>query len=202
MMSDYKVGKYGQNYIDQILHWRDTKAPEFKELVRILRELKLLYWLSIRKFAGGRFEPRVAVRSGGSWASLMDSGFGISQFLPIIVADLQLGKNSTLLVAQPEIHLHPSAQASLADYFIKGASEKGKNYIIETHSEYILNRFRAAVTKRSIQQKDLAVYYFENDGRRSTKYDVEFTKKGQIKNAPKGFFDTYMLDVMDIALSS
>lgn len=199
---NYKVEKYGENYIDQILEWRNQGSNEYKELVRILRELKLLYLLRIRRLTGGRFEPRVAVKRGGSWSSLTDSGFGISQFLPIVVADLQLRKGSTLLVAQPEIHLHPSVQASLADYFIKNSVEKGKGYIIETHSEYILNRFRAAVAKGNIKQKDLGVYYFENEGASSVKYDVEFNRKGQIKNAPKSFFETYMMDVMDIALNA
>ncbi|MBI2328333.1 MAG: AAA family ATPase, partial [Chloroflexi bacterium] len=126
------VGRYGENYIDQIFDWKSRRTKEYKELVGTLRELELLYWLTIRRFRGGRFEPRVATIRGGSWSSLADAGFGISQLLPILVADLQLGEKSTLLVAQPEIHLHPSVQASLSDYFINGATKKGKRYIIET----------------------------------------------------------------------
>ena len=164
--------------------------------------MDLLYWLTIRRLRGGRFEPRVAVHRGGPWSSLLDIGFGISQFLPILVADLQLGKNSTLFVAQPEIHLHPSVQASVADYFINRAVKSNKRYIIETHSEYLLNRIRSAIVKGRIEKKDIAVYYFENTTEGSLTYEIQFTKKGQILNAPKGFFDTYMMDVVDIALNS
>lgn len=202
MKAGEKIGKYGEKYIDQILEWRNKRTKEYRDLTKILRELKLLYWLTIRKFSGGRYEPRVAVHQAGPWSSLLDIGFGINQFLPILVADLQLGKGSTLLVAQPEIHLHPSAQALVADYFIKSALDKNKRYIIETHSEYLINRIRAAIVKGKLDTKDIAVYYFENTTKGSIKQELQFTKNGQILNAPKEFFNTYMMDVMDIALNS
>ena len=153
--------------------------------------------------SGGRFEIRVKVKNKSKWESLPDVGFGISQFLPIIVADLQLSNNSTLIMSQPEIHLHPSVQANLSDYLVKQVKERNKNYIVETHSEYLLNRMRLLIVKGEIQSEDVAVYYFENsikDG--SVAHRIEFTKDGQILNAPKGFFETYMIDTMDIALNA
>lgn len=196
-----KVGSEGQNYLDQILTWETTHSPELKELTKILKDLKLLYSLKVQRFKGGRFEPRVKVKSKGKWASLTDVGFGISQFLPIIVADLQMSKPSCLLLAQPEIHLHPSVQASLADYFVQQVSHAYNQYIIETHSEYLLNRMRLHIVTGKLQPADVAVYYFENSVTTGTLiYPIEFTTDGQIKGAPPGFFDTYMMDVMDIAI--
>lgn len=195
-----KVGRAGEGYIDQILEWEGQKAVEFKQLKSILKDLKLLNTITSRKLPGGRFEVRVKVKNKGVWASLTDVGFGISQFLPIIVADLQLSQESTLLLAQPEIHLHPSVQASLADYFVKQIRESNKRYIIETHSEYLLNRIRLAIVKGEIEPSDVSIYYFENSINGSQSYQIEFRKNGQIDNAPKGFFETYMMDVMDIAL--
>jgi predicted ATPase len=149
---------------------------------------------------GGRFELRVKTQKKGIWASLTDVGFGISHFLPIIVADLQLERTSTLLIEQPELHLHPSVQATLADYFIRQATTQDKQYIIETHSEYLLNRIRLAIVKEEIAPSDISVYFFENSQEGTITHEIEFTKDGQIKNAPQGFFDTYMMDVMNIAL--
>ncbi|MCP4213407.1 MAG: AAA family ATPase, partial [bacterium] len=111
-----------------------------------------------------RFELVVKVNKNSVPVSLNDVGFGISQFLPIIVADLQLGKNSTLLVAQPEIHLHPSVQAQLGNYMCRQIKESNKNYIVETHSEYLLNRVRLAIVKGEIPQDDVKIYYLDNDG--------------------------------------
>ncbi len=197
--SDKKVGEYGLNYIDQILEWESTKDARFDKLKDILRNLQLLRTIRTKKFRGGRFELRVQVKSKGLWASLADVGFGISQFLPIVVADLQLPKNSYLIIAQPEIHLHPSIQANLADYFIEQSKEMGKKYIIETHSEYFLNRLRLAIVEKTIKPSDVSIYFFENTPEGTQKHKIEFTENGQIKNAPKGFFETYMMDVMEIA---
>lgn len=196
-----KVDKFGNNYIDLILEWKDNMSPEYKELVRILRNMKILQGIRFRKSSGGRFEPRVKVNDGGVWSSLMDVGFGISQLLPIIVADLQMSKGSTLIVAQPEMHLHTSAQADFASYFIKQIKESNKRYILETHSEYILNRIRAAIVKGIIGPKDVSVYYFDNSISGSKYYKINLTKDGQVKGAPKEFFDTYQMEIMDIAMN-
>src|SRR5690606_25545383 len=137
-----KVGKFGENYEDQIISWETSKHPNYKKLCGILKELGLLAEIKSKRLAGGRYEILVKNKKDGMWSSITDVGFGISQFLPIIVADLQLGKNSTLFVAQPEIHLHPKIQAQFADYIINRVKEENKFYIIETHSEYLINRLR------------------------------------------------------------
>lgn len=197
------VDKFGAGYIDQILEWNDNQSEESLNLASILKDLKILYDIKPHRLSGGRFEIKVKVKSRSKWESLADVGFGISQFLPLIVADLQLSNDSTLIMSQPEIHLHPSVQANLGDYLVKQVKERNKNYIVETHSEYLLNRMRLLIVKGEIQPEDVAVYYFENsikDG--SIAHRIEFTKDGQILNAPKGFFETYMIDTMDIALNA
>jgi predicted ATP-dependent endonuclease of OLD family len=198
-----KVDKFGGGYIDQILEWNDNMTDKLYKLVSILRDFKILHDIRLQRLSGGRFELKVKVKGKSKWVSLTDAGFGISQFLPIIVADLQLRDSSTLIMSQPEIHLHPSVQANLSDYLVKQVKERNKNYIVETHSEYLLNRMRLLIVKGKIQPEDVAIYYFENsikDG--SVAHRIEFTKDGQILNAPKGFFETYMIDTMDIALNA
>jgi predicted ATPase len=201
--SNGKINKDGDGYIDQILDWNDKQSEKLYELVSLLKTLKILYDVKPRKLSGGRFELRVKVKGKSKWESLTDVGFGVSQFLPIIVADLQLQDNSTLIMSQPEIHLHPSVQANLGNYLVKQVKERNKNYIVETHSEYLLNRMRLLIVKGEILPEDVAVYYFENsikDG--SIAHRIEFAKDGRILNAPKGFFETYMIDTMDIALNA
>lgn len=200
--SGKKLDKYGEDYINQILQWEKQKHKKFQELKSVLNELKLLFSLKSKQLPGGRFELHIKVKRAGLWTLLIDVGFGISQLLPILVADLQLESGSTLFIAQPEIHLHPSAQASLADYFVNQIKKKRKRYIIETHSEYLLNRVRLAISKRKLEPGDVSVYYFENTLRGTQTHKVSFTKDGRIENAPKSFFDTYMIDAMDIALNA
>ena len=201
--SNNKVDKFGSGYIDQILDWHDKQSNKLDNLVSLLKSINILSDIRSHKLLGGRFDIEVKVKSKSKWESLADVGFGISQFLPIIVADLQLSDNSTLIMSQPEIHLHPSVQANLGDYLVKQVNERNKNYIVETHSEYLLNRMRLLIVKGEIQPKDVAVYYFENSVKNgSIAHRIEFTKDGQILNAPKGFFETYMIDTMDIALNA
>ena len=208
-----KIDKFGGGYIDQILMWSDNRSKKLNEFVSILKDLKMLYDIKPHRLSGGRFEIKVKVNSKSKWESLADVGFGISQFLPIIVADLQLSEKSTLIMSQPEIHLHPSIQANLGNYLVQQVNRvnrtivsnriRNKNYIVETHSEYLLNRMRLLIVKEEIQPEDVAVYYFENSIKNgSIAHRIEFTKDGQILNAPKGFFETYMIDTMDIALNA
>ncbi len=198
--TDLKVGKFGENYIDQIILWETQKAKEYKKLIGIMKDLSLLNSISSKRMAGGRFEIVVKVNEDSVPASLNDVGFGVSQFLPIVVADLQLPENSTLFVAQPEIHLHPSVQAQLGYYLIDQIKDANKNYIIETHSEYLLNRIRLAIVKKEISREDVKVYYFKEDEGEVITHKLEFTEDGQILGAPKDFFRTYMMDVMQIAM--
>lgn len=199
---DLKVGKFGENYEDQIIAWETTKDERFKKLCEILKELGLLYDIKSKRLAGGRYEILVKNKKNGIWASITDVGFGISQFLPIIVADLQLRKNSTLFIAQPEIHLHPKVQAQFADYIVNRIKNDNKNYIIETHSEYFINRLRLAICEEKILEDDISVIYIENQDLNTKNYKLQLKKDGQIKNAPESFFDTYMLDTMNIVLNA
>ncbi len=195
-----KVGVSGEGYIDQIIEWEESDLETFQKLLEAVSDLGLFHAIESNKMKGGRFELNVKVNENSALASLTDVGFGISQFLPIIVADLQLDDNSCLAVSQPEIHLHPKIQATLGDYFAKQVRETEKQYIVETHSEYLINRLRLLIVKGELQPEDVKLYYMENDGDKTTTYPIELTTDGQIKNAPQGFFDTYEMDVMDIAL--
>lgn len=200
--TDLTVGKFGEDYVNQIILWETQKAKEYKELIKIMKELSLVDEIKSRRLDGGRFELVVKVNKNSVPASLNDVGFGISQFLPIVVADLQLGDESTLFVAQPEIHLHPSVQADFGSYLVNQVKASNKNYIIETHSEYLLNRIRLAIVKGEIPKEDVKIYYLQNDGEDTQTHPLEFTTDGRILNAPEDFFKTYQMDVMNIAMSA
>jgi hypothetical protein len=201
--SSPQILQSGEGFIDQILEWQEQEDPHFDYLISILRELKLLYDIKPQKIGGGRFDLRVKVKRNSSWTSLADVGFGVSQLLPILVADLQLSDDSILIMAQPEIHLHPSIQAQFGNYLVHQVSTSDKQYIIETHSEYLINRLRLCIVKGEIEPEDVRLYYFENTLKEgSIIHKIELTKQGEILNAPQGFFDTYMIDTMDIALNA
>jgi predicted ATPase len=163
--------------------------------------MKVLYDIEPERIGGGQFKVDVTIHKDGPKALLCDVGFGISQMLPIIVGDIELGKESTLFSAQPEIHLHPNAQANYADYLV-GQIAQNKNYIVETHSEYLLNRIRLAIVKGQLKEEDVRVYYLSQERDATKLCPVVFSKNGQIVGAPSDFFETYMIDVMNIAMEA
>lgn len=200
--SNFKVASSGEGYIDQVIDWEEQEPQKLKELLKTTKQLQLLEDIKAVKFKSGRFELNIKTHKKGKRSSLTDVGFGISQFLPIIVADFQLSERSCLAISQPEIHLHPKIQATFGNYLANQVKRTEKQYIVETHSEYLLNRIRLLLTTGELKPEDVRVLYFENDGVRSTVHDVEFATDGQIKGAPAGFFDTYGIDIMDIAMNA
>ena len=203
-LNQYKslVDVNGDGYLDQILFWYTYRKDIFKVLKKTLKKIGLAHDIKAKRLTGGRYEINVKPTTSGVFASLCDVGFGIPQVLPMVVADMQLGLASTLVVSQPEIHLHPSIQAKLGDYFVEQTTLLDKNYVIETHSEYLLNRIRLNIVKGKISPEDVKIYHIANIDNHPKLYHLKFTEDGQILDAPKDFFETYMLDVMNIAIES
>jgi len=196
-----KIQASGKGFVNQLLHWRESNREKYESLISAMRSMGVLYDIEPERIGGGQFRVGVTVHKEGPFASLSDVGFGISQLLPVIVGDIELGEESTLFAAQPEIHLHPNAQANYADYMI-GQLNHGKNYVVETHSEYLLNRIRLAIVKGVLKEEDVRIYYLSQEKDSTKIYPVQFTKTGQITGAPKDFFETYMIDVMNIAMEA
>lgn len=200
--ADLKVSNDGKGYLDQIMSWETKKSKKLNELTEILKELNLLEEIHPKRTEGGKFDLLIKTKKDGIFTSLYDVGFGISQFLPIVVADLQLPKSSTLYIAQPEIHLHPSIQSSFGDYLIGQIKKQSKNYVIETHSEYLLNKIRLGIVKEEIDENDVKIIFVDNQLSETTTHKISFNKQGQILNAPDNFFKTYMMDTMEIAINA
>lgn len=196
-----KIHASGKGFVNQLLQWRENNRTYYESLIDAMRSIGVLYDIEPERIGSGQFKIGVTIHKDGPTALLTDVGFGISQLLPVIVGDIELGDESTLFAAQPEIHLHPNAQANYADYLIKQL-ERGKNYVVETHSEYLLNRIRLAIVKGQLKEEDIRVYYLSQDCDVSHIFPISFTRSGQILGAPKDFFETYMLDVMDIAMEA
>lgn len=196
-----KIHASGKGFVNQLLKWRENNRKYYESLIAALRLMGILYDIEPERIGSGQFKIGVTIHKDGPTALLTDVGFGISQLLPVIVGDIELGDGSTLFAAQPEIHLHPNAQASYADYLIRQLDNKN-NYVVETHSEYLLNRVRLAIVKGKLKEEDIRVYYLSQERDSSRIYPIRFTRGGQIIGAPKDFFETYMLDVMDIAMEA
>ena len=133
--------------------------------------------------------------------SIADVGFGVSQILPIIVEGCIMKQYQTLLLEQPEIHLHPKAQALAMDFFSMIASAE-RQLIIETHSDHLFNGVRRLIAQKSISVEDASILFFRmRDMQESRPVHVELTEKGRMVTYEKGLFDQFD-DDLDVLLQA
>ena len=138
----------------------------------------------------------ILVKISNKEININSVGYGVSQVLPIAVEFLT-GKNSTFVVQQPEVHLHPKAQAALGDLIHDVSLTKNNLFVIETHSNYLIDRFRVAVRKGE-SEPDSQVLFFARDNVRNSVSCIEINKNGSYSCQPDGFLDFFMNEEMSI----
>ena len=128
--------------------------------------------------------------------NLMDVGFGVSQVLPVLAALLRANGPSMFLLQQPELHLHPSAQAALGSLFCRTA-EARRQLIVETHSEYIVDRVRMDIRDRqtALTPDDVSILFFERSDHDVRIHSLRFDEQGNVAGAPDGYGQFFMDEV-------
>jgi predicted ATPase len=127
--------------------------------------------------------------SGTESHALADSGFGYSQVLPILVRGLLADHASTFIVEQPELHLNPSLQVRLAEFFISMV-RAGKQVLIETHSEHIVNAIRVltAEDESGYLSERSRIYFIDTSGTAPALHELSVQKDGTVPDWPRHFF--------------
>jgi predicted ATPase len=122
--------------------------------------------------------------------NIADVGFGASQLLPIIVQGFYAPPGSVLLIEQPEIHLHPKAQATLGDLLMEVVKTGDRQIIVETHSEHLLARIQRRIAEQEFSHEQVAIYYFEPTPDGTKIHRLELDEYGQlVEPIPEGFFE-------------
>ena len=136
------------------------------------------------------YELNVKINKNEKWQDLTHVGVGVSQVLPIVLMFLLSEEDDILIFEQPELHLHPKVQSRLCDLFIAMKASK-RQCIIETHSEYLINRLRLRIAqeKDTEIQDNTSLYFVSKNEGTSEFINVEINKYGTIKNWPVDFFD-------------
>lgn len=122
--------------------------------------------------------------------NIVHDGFGTNQLRYLFTQVALAPASSLICVDEPEIHLHPKAQASLSSVLVKIAQEEEAQIMLSTHSEHILMGLVTAVARGDLRAEELAVYYFSREGDTARADRLEVTPQGQIKGGLKDFFET------------
>ena len=150
-------------------------------------------WETIEVSEHGQEGPtEVSVTTTAGSHNLLDVGYGVHSLLPLVSAIEDTVSPSVFLLQQPEVHVHPVAQAKLAQYMAEGPHD----YLIETHSDHLVDRFRLCVLEEVLRPEDLIILYFEKDedAEESKIHSISVDRQGNILNAPDSYREFFLTE--------
>ena len=159
-----------------------------REMSRAGREAKIFDDLRINRDLFGAFEFQVNI--AGQFRNLIDVGYGAHSFIFLFRDLLSVNGPTIFLLQEPEVHLHPEVQALLAQYM----AESEHHYIIETHSDHLIDRFRICVMDGILKPEDFNILFFEPQQNRSfTKiHSISFDKAGNTTKPPPASYRKFL----------
>ncbi len=193
------VGLKGERAIPALLAAKAQKVYDSERRSKGNRlETRIAQWLVDLDLASGfRIEQidrstlyRVLLKRSESSPEVLitDMGIGVSQVLPVLVLCYYVPEGSTIILEQPELHLHPSVQAGLADVFIDVIKNRNVQIILESHSEHLLRRLQRRIAEEKLSPEDAALFFCEMRGGESYLTTLELDMFGNIRNWPVDFF--------------
>jgi hypothetical protein len=177
----------------------------------ISKEFSQFFGHEIKVHAGeGHISLRISAAGDSHEDNLADVGFGFSQLLPVLaqvhaakrtlrsttMRRGSVGRSPLIVVEQPELHLHPAYQTKLGAYFADVATRADGmapfRFVIETHSEPLVNEIAALVARKRIPAEAVKIYLFEREPKSKTTNVVkaEVRPDGSVPNWPFGFFSS------------
>ena len=173
--------------------WTELKArlEDFGKTSGLFDEISIMplgrqgsgpFQIQIRKFAGSSKGPK---------RNLIDVGYGVSQVLPVITEMLRSDAPSQFLLQQPEVHLHPSAQAALGSLFCEIADDN-RQILVETHSDHLVDRVRMDVRDGKISPDDVSILWFERHSLDVRIHSLRIDANGNITDAPENYRAFFM----------
>ncbi len=201
------VGLKGELAVPALLGGRNRKVyPDGRKRFSKL-ETRVAQWLVDLDLAHS-FETRPLYRGSSEYAvwlkrhsrssevRITDMGIGVSQVLPVLVLCYYVPEGSTVILEQPELHLHPSVQAGLADVFIDCIDNRSLQIILESHSEHMMRRLLRRIAEEKFDRQDAALYFCEQSGGVSSITNLEVNLFGEIHNWPDDFFGDLLGEIV------
>jgi predicted ATPase len=201
------VGQKGELAVAALLASRNEKRGKGKKKTTL--DQQIAEWLkkmgmidSFRlvqiKDGGTQYELKIRRSPGSAEVLITEMGFGISQVLPVLVLCYYAPEGSTIILEQPEIHLHPAVHAVLADVFIDAIQTRRVQIIVESHSEHLLRRLQRRIAEQQINADQTALYFCEIKQGVSQLNTLEIDIFGNIRNWPKDFFGDISGDLIEM----
>lgn len=178
------------------------KSGEFRKFIeKFGKESGLFDSLDIKgygKEAAAPFELRAVL--GNIPLPLMNVGYGISQSLPVVVELFSRPPKTQFAIQQPEVHLHPKAQAAIGDVIFQLADREKKVFFVETHSDYTIDRFRLNCRKMAGKYAFTSqVLFFSRNKTGNKAQSIEILDNGEYsENQPSEFRDFFIHEELNL----
>ena len=152
--------------------------------------------ISLKTLGHSDSDPfQIMIKIFGPRSNLIDVGYGVSQVLPIVTDIIMEDRARFYLLQQPEVHLHPRAQAELASFFGEIVTNTKSKIMVETHSDYIIDRIRMDVRdKKRLKPEDVSILFFERTGRDVEIHSIGLDKQGNLLNVPKSYRSFFLTE--------
>lgn len=180
-----------------VVNLLDRQKQAQATMSQALRDLGMARDVSLSVLAPGYVGIVLTDPVSGRVDNLTDVGFGVSQVLPVIAAVATATRSATIMIEQPELHLHPDAQGRLADVLVNLLASKQASLLVETHSEHILIRVLRRVAEGVLASESVSIVVVDDGEVRSLGVD----ELGRLINGslPLGFFEEDWEDTMLLA---
>jgi predicted ATPase len=196
------VGCSGKN-MASILYENEKHHEKNKELKKWLENFKFSVDFQIVPVIHHPELFSIEFKDSGKdyFVNYADSCFGLSQLLPILVQAIYSQSNDITIIEQPELHLNPCLESTLADFFTEMVNNNRKRFMIETHSEYFLLRLRTYIKNGKLPHDKIKIYFTENIEGTSVIRKIDIDKNGDFPNNdwPVGFFGESLAENMMFA---
>ena len=200
-------GDYVPMYLAQLALREPKKWNSLKNRIQDFgNQAGLFTEIEVRRFGKIESAPfHIRLRNSGNqrkgpYRNLVDVGYGVSQVLPLITELLRHDGPRLMLLQQPEVHLHPSAAAALGSLFCevvahtKRGRMAGRQIVVETHSDFIIDRVRMAVRDgvAGLRPEDISILYFKRQEQAVRIHSISVDRLGNIDGAPAGYRKFFM----------
>ena len=192
----YELGDHITDYLSLRQGFDDQEAQLATNLVYRNEETEKLSRMMLKVTGVGlRADPipgrKVEVKSKtkGGDVNISIEGFGTNALIQLLHQLIIADRGATVLIEEPEIHLHPKAQADLAEVMAETAKAEDKQIIITTHSEHLVERLLLLVAEGTLTSDDLAIFSFSKDEKgECSANEIVVTKNGQVEGGLTDFY--------------
>lgn len=183
---------------------KDKETKIIKSLEAFGKESNLFDKIEVSTLGDKPSSPfEINILYGDMPVRIGNVGYGVSQVLPVIV-EILANTNEFFIIQQPEVHLHPKAQAAFGEIIYTSFNTNSNKFLIETHSDYTINRFRQKLASRKKGDKlpKAHILFFERDHNKNNVFQISIDEHGEIDSdvpdAYRDFFITEELKMLSI----